>query len=100
MRYHRVLFGFALIIASTVSTYSKEMDTSKITCAAFLLSGRDNMAAIIMWLRGYHAGKSGIIPFQSPDQYGSRLGYYCGQHPKDGVIDASEQILSEMDGGL
>jgi hypothetical protein len=22
------------------------------------------------WLRGYHAGKTGVIPYQSPDPYG------------------------------
>ena len=52
------------------------------------------MAATIMWLRGYHAGKTGVIPSHSNVPYGGRLGFYCGQHPNARVIDASEQILS------
>ena len=33
-----------------------------------LASGQANMAALISWLRGYHAGKTGVIPYQSPDR--------------------------------
>ncbi len=51
-------------------------------------------------INGYHAGKGGVIPWQSPDPYGGRLGFYCKQHPEMSVIDASEQILSEMDRGI
>ena len=58
------------------------------------------MAATIMWLRGYHAGKTGVIPSHSNVPYGGRLGFYCGQHPNARVIDTSEQILSELDRGL
>jgi hypothetical protein len=93
-------FAAAFVIAAAPSAYSKEMDTAKITCGAFLASGLANMAAIIMWLRGYHAGKSGIIPYQSPDPYGARLGFYCKQHPNASVIDASEQILLNIGRGL
>jgi hypothetical protein len=58
------------------------------------------MAATIMWLRGYHAGKTGVIPSHSNVPYGGGLGFDCGQHPDARVIDASEQILSELDRGL
>jgi hypothetical protein len=37
------------------------------------------VAALISWLRGYHAGKTSVIPYQSPDPYGGRLGFYCKQ---------------------
>jgi hypothetical protein len=101
MRLYRcVLFAAALLAASAPSAYSREMDPAKITCRAFLGSGRDNMAAVIMWLRGYHAGKAGVIPYRSADPYGGRLGFYCKQHPEVSVIDASEQILSDIDRGI
>jgi hypothetical protein len=61
--------GYALTAALLVaapSAQSREFDNSTITCAAFLGSGEANMAALISWLRGYHAGKTGIIPFESP----------------------------------
>jgi hypothetical protein len=58
------------------------------------------MAALFSWLRGYHAGKTGIVPFQTPDAFGGRLGFYCKQHPDDNLIESSEQILSELDRGI
>ncbi len=78
----------------------RELDYGKISCGQFLASGHDNVAALISWLRGYHAGKSGITGFQSPDQYGGRLGFYCRQHPDTNLVEASEQILAEIDRGL
>jgi hypothetical protein len=58
------------------------------------------MAAMIMFLRGYHSGKHGVIPFESGDNYGGRLGFYCRQHPGANLIEVSEQILTEVDRGL
>jgi hypothetical protein len=58
------------------------------------------MAALINWLRGYHAGKTGIIPYQFPDPYGGQLGFYCKQHPDANLIEASEQILAVLDRGI
>jgi HdeA/HdeB family protein len=78
----------------------RELDNRTITCRAFLASGQNNMAALISWLRGYHAGKSGVIPRQFPDAYGGRLGFYCQQHPDDNLIEASEKILTELDHGM
>ena len=57
------------------------------------------MAALIMWLRGYHAGKTGASAFQSPNPYGGRLGFYCKQHADANLIDASEPILTTIDRG-
>ncbi len=56
-----------------------------------------------MWLRGYHAGKRGVIDVidQPPtDPYGGRLGHYCKEHLGESVIDVSERILSELDHGI
>jgi len=98
------VYCFALLTILLVgpSAYSEEVDHRLITCRAFLQSGQANMAAIFMWLLGYHAGKTGIIPFQTPphNPYGGRLGTYCAQHPDRNLIEASEEILSALDQGL
>ena len=76
---------------------------AKVTCRAFIASGHDNMAAMIMWLRGYHSGKLGVIAATDTAEmrfYGGRLGRYCKAHPDASVIDASEQILSDEDRGI
>jgi hypothetical protein len=61
------------------------------------------MSAIIMWLRGYHAGKTSRIASADEAQmraFGGRLGRYCKDHPAASVIDASEQIQAEEDQGI
>lgn len=65
----------AAVLATTVSSaHCRELDNSKISFREFLASGLANMAALISWLQGYHAGKTGIIPFESSSPYGGRLG--------------------------
>jgi hypothetical protein len=100
MRFHRSVLFAALVLAGAPGAHGGELDNRTITYRAFLASGQDNMAAIIMWLRGYHAGKTGVIPCQLPDPYGGRLGFYCKQHRDASVIETSEQILTELDRGL
>ncbi len=86
------------VTTSAPNAYS--LDFSVVTCRAFLVSGRDNMAAMFMFLHGYHSGKRGVIPFDSNGPYPARLGVYCKQHPDANLIEASEQILSELDRGI
>jgi HdeA/HdeB family len=96
--YRCVLFGAVLVTAVAPSAHS--LDFSKVTCSAFLASGQANTAAMFMFLRGYHSGKRGVVPYDSHDQYAGRLGFYCRQHPDANLIEASEKILSELDRGI
>ncbi len=88
------------LIVAAGDLAAREIDNSTISCAQFLAAGRDNMAALISWLRGYHAGKSGAIAYDTALPYGGRLGRYCRDHPAANLIDASEQILAEFDRGI
>lgn len=99
--YRCALFTTALAVAGASHTLS--LDMAHVTCRGFLASGSGNMQAIIMWLRGYHAGKMGIVArLEIPEMrtYGAKLGYYCKTHPNLRVIDASEKILTEKELGL
>ena len=58
--YRRVLFAAAFVVVGMPHAHART-DMSKGTCGAFLASGQANMAAAIMWLRGYHAGKRNVI---------------------------------------
>ena len=65
----------AIFLATGVLHGHAHTDMSKVTCSDFLASGQANMAAIIMWLRGYHAGKRGVIDvIEKPpaDPYGGK----------------------------
>jgi hypothetical protein len=60
----RFRLTFVVIVLTALATggpsaQSKELDNRTITCREFLASGQANMAALISWLRGYHAGKTG-----------------------------------------
>ena len=90
----------AVITVSVLTAHGAEVNNASITCGAFLASGQANMAALISWLRGYHAGKTGAIPYQAPDPYGGGLGFYCSQHPDANLIEVSEQILTALDRGI
>jgi hypothetical protein len=99
------LYCFALVIILFVapSAHSKELDFTTATCRTFLEVEQANMAAVMMWLLGYHTGKTGIFPFKEIDSFGSyagRLLVYCKQHPDRNLIEASEEIFSVFDRGL
>jgi acid stress chaperone HdeB len=104
MRLRRPVFvAAALIAAALVGAgvgHAASRDMSQLTCGNFLASGEANMAVIIMWLRGYHAGKSGVIPYDAADPYAGRLGHFCGNHRAANLIDVSERILSDLDHGI
>ena len=98
MRLWVLLVG--VMAVSVPNAHGREINNARITCVAFLASGQANMAALISWLRGYHAGKTGVTAYQAPDAYGGRLGFYCRQHPDANLIEASEQILTDLDRGI
>jgi hypothetical protein len=102
MRRHRsIVIAGALLAAAAPSAHG--FDLKHLSCSGFLASGQDDMKAIIMWLRGYHAGRSGIIASTDKTEisaYGGRLGHYCKAHPDVGVIQASEQLLDEQEHGI
>lgn len=96
--YPCTFFAVALVMAGT--TGARGLDFSNVTCGQFLASGRANMAAMFMFLRGYHSGRSGVIPYDDHDRFAGRIGYYCKQHPDANLIETSEQILLQEDRGL
>jgi HdeA/HdeB family len=99
MPFRRHFLLIAVLIAAGAPG-AHGLDFSQVTCRAFLASGQANMAATIMFLRGYHSGRTGTIAFDSHDPYAGRLGFYCRQHPNANLIETSEQILLEVERGI
>jgi HdeA/HdeB family protein len=75
-------------------------DYGALTCGDFVRRGKDNMAVIIWWLRGHHAGRTGVNSFDPKDAYSKRLGSFCGSHPDANLIETSERILTDLDRGI
>ena len=93
-----------LAVAGASSARGDGTDMNLITCRAFLGSGIANESTMIMWLLGYHSGTRHRVIAMSKDYtggYGTKLGRYCGTHPDDNVVDASEKILADdLDQGV
>jgi hypothetical protein len=87
-------------VLAAVPANAAPQDYGSITCRILMDSGVKNMGYIIWWLRGYHAGRRGVPMFDPKDAYAARLGYYCRNHPRAKLIDASERILSQIDRGI
>jgi hypothetical protein len=99
-RYCRVLLATAVFAAAGEASVHAA-DYGRLTCGNFLASGKDSMAVIIWWLRGYHAGKSGTTTFNpSSDGYAGRLGFYCRNHSADNLLETSERIFDQLDRGI
>ena len=97
-------FVIAALVSGAVAQASAQnagtRDYGALTCRNFMGSGHDNMAVIIWWLRGHHAGKTGVNSFDAKDVYAKRLGYFCRSNPRANLIETSERILTELDRGL
>jgi HdeA/HdeB family len=96
----RTCVALCAVLAAAGGPSAHGLDFSKVTCRAFLGSGQANMAAMFMWLRGYHAGKNGVIAYDSASPYAARLGRYCRDHSLANLIEASERILADLDRDL
>jgi acid stress chaperone HdeB len=99
----RLLLSALLLIGVVAKAGAQNVGTSDygaLTCRDFVRSGKDNMAVIIWWLRGHHAGMTGVNLLDPKDAYSKRLGFYCGGHPGANLIETSERILTELDRGI
>jgi HdeA/HdeB family len=93
----RGFYVAALVFVGT-SLHALSLDMANVTCGIFATASDDDIGVVIMWLRGYHAGKTGSVPVIDTSQlqaYGLNLGRYCKDHSGDLIIDASEKILVE-----
>src|SRR5712691_126697 len=70
---------YRCVLVTAGAPSARSLDMSKVTCRAFIASGHDSMAAMIIWLRGYHSGKLGVVTATDTAEirgYGGRLGRY------------------------
>ena len=99
MRGFVILALASVAVAQANAQNAGTRDYGALTCRDFVGSGKDNMAVIIWWLRGHHAGKTGVNSFDPKDAYAKRLGFFCGSNPRANLIEASERILNDLDRG-
>jgi acid stress chaperone HdeB len=85
-----------LCVTSPVSAANR-LDLSTIKCKEFLSTDKDNIALILMWLAGYYSDEDAppIVDFDKMKTDGQALGEYCGKHPDDSLITASEEVMGK-----
>jgi acid stress chaperone HdeB len=96
----RFVLAAALVAAfftATPASAANRLDLSTIKCKEFLSTEKDNIALILMWLAGYYSDEDAppIVDFDKMKNDGQALGEYCGKHPDDSLITASEEVMGK-----
>ena len=99
MRFRFVLAAAvaAMVCAASPVSAANRLDLSTIKCKEFLTSDKENIALILMWLAGYYSDEDAppIVDFDKMKTDGQALGEYCGKHPDDSLITASEEVMNK-----
>ena len=87
--------ALAAFLAFSPPAAAQVIDVSTIKCQDFLASGRDNIAAVMMWLSGYYANENDetTINFDTLKVTGEKLGKYCAENPSIGLLNAAEKVI-------
>lgn len=94
-------FLIAALIVPGVASTASAVDMTQLTCEGLLAAGHDNVATMLTWLQGYHAGKNGRVSTLNKEDagaYGTKFGLYCKEHPNSSALDASEHALASFGG--
>ena len=86
-----VVSGLIVALAGVWTVQAQvTLDISKVTCDQFARYQITNPANIIIWLNGYHSGKSGntIVDTQELASSTETLEYYCIQNPRVPIMQA------------
>ena len=85
----------SLGISSALPTHAQKLDLSKMTCAQFAESGRENAAIIVTWLSGFFTDEADppIVDFDKIKRDVDKLGDYCRKNPTSELMEAAEETL-------
>lgn len=94
-----LLTAFAVAVLCATPMLAKaanETDIAKISCKD-LLSDKQNLPMMLMWIDGYMSGKSDntVISNEWMEKLGTHLGKFCGANPAKTVLDAIEAMPAE-----
>lgn len=98
---HLHYYLIAALIVPGVESTASAVDMTQLTCEGLLAAGHDNVATMLTWLQGYHAGKNGRVSTLNKEDagaYGTKFGLYCKEHPNSSALDASEHALASFGG--
>jgi acid stress chaperone HdeB len=85
----------ALVLAAPA--YADRFDFSTLKCKEFLAKDKEEVGVILAWLDGYYKNENDP-PIFDTDKFlanAKKLGEYCGAHPDDGLITATDQLFGK-----
>jgi acid stress chaperone HdeB len=90
-----VLVVIALLVAQRAS--AQVVDLSTIKCKDFIELPKETVSAITMWLDGYYTDEEdpAVIDFDKMKVKADKLGSFCAQNPKMGLMTAAESVMAK-----
>jgi hypothetical protein len=88
-----VLVAAVLFAANAADAQS--VDLSKIKCKEFIELPKETAYAITVWLDGYFTDEEdpAVVDFDRLKAMAERVGAFCSQNPKMGLITAAESVM-------
>ena len=94
-----VKFASAVLVAAALfaaeAANAQAVDLSKIKCKEFIELPKETANAITMWLDGYFTDEEdpAVVDFDKLKAMAEKLGAFCAQNPKMGLITAAESVM-------
>ena len=88
-----VLVAVALLVAERAP--AQVVDLSTIKCKDFIELPKETVNAITMWLDGYYTDEEdpAVVDFDKMKAKAEKLGAFCAQNPKMGLMTAAESVM-------
>jgi acid stress chaperone HdeB len=87
----------AAAVLAGASAHAQTVDLSTIKCKDFVELPKDTVNAITMWLDGYLTDEEDptVVDFDKLKARAEKLGAFCVQNPRMGLMNAAENVLSK-----
>jgi acid stress chaperone HdeB len=84
----------ALLLAANAAD-AQSVDLSKIKCKEFIELPKETAFAITVWLDGYFTDEEdpAVVDFDRLKAMAEKVGAFCSQNPKMGLITAAESVM-------
>jgi acid stress chaperone HdeB len=85
------------MIARCNPAFAEDIDLSTMTCKRFVNADDETIKLILTWLDGYYKDQDDppVIETRQLVEDAKKLGEYCGNHPDQGLITASDQVFTK-----
>ena len=84
-----------LLVAGAADAQVVDLSTMK--CRDFIELPKETVNSITMWLDGYYTDEEdpAIVDFDKMKVKAERLGAFCAQNPKVGLMTAAESVMAK-----